>query len=320
MRPSEAVVFLIVVSVLAAVYVSAVGILLRALVRRLRHRPDTASRRRRWARRGVLGLAGAGLACLAYALFVEPYRLEVTTLGLPAAQLRADVPLAPGDEVRIVHVSDLHCEVAPGPEAKLPALIAPLRPDVILFTGDAANEPAALPTFQACLAELARIAPVYAVRGNWDLRSDAFVGGTGAVELRRDAVRLDVRGTPLWIAGAPVTDPVGLEQLLADAPADAVRIVLYHYPEGTDLAARYGADLVCAGHTHGGQVALPFYGAIVTLSSAGKRLEAGHYRLGDTHAYVSRGVGCEGGIPRLRFLARPEVTLIRLRGRPTAAP
>jgi predicted MPP superfamily phosphohydrolase len=68
---------------------------------------------------------------------------------------------------------------------------------------------------------------------------------------------------------------------------------------------------MCAGHIHGGQVALPFYGALVTLSRTGKTYESGLYRVGGTWLHVSRGLGMEGGhIPRVRFWARPEVTVI----------
>ena len=73
--------------------------------------------------------------------------------------------------------------------------------------------------------------------------------------------------------------------------------------------------LVLCGHTHGGQVRLPLFGAILTSSQLGKRYEMGLYREGNTQMYVSRGVGLEGlSAPRVRFLAPPEVTLVTLVG------
>ena len=60
-------------------------------------------------------------------------------------------------------------------------------------------------------------------------------------------------------------------------------------------------------------MALPWYGAIVTLSKYGKQYEAGLYSIGTTHLYVNRGIGMEGGIaPRVRFFARPEITVVEL--------
>jgi hypothetical protein len=80
-------------------------------------------------------------------------------------------------------------------------------------------------------------------------------------------------------------------------------------------AARHGIDLYLCGHTHGGQVRLPGFGAILTSSQLGKRYEMGLYREGQTSMYVSRGVGLEGlSAPRVRFLAPPEITLITLQG------
>jgi predicted MPP superfamily phosphohydrolase len=67
------------------------------------------------------------------------------------------------------------------------------------------------------------------------------------------------------------------------------------------------------GHTHGGQIALPLYGALITFSKYVKRYEAGLYREGETWLYVNRGIGMEGGpVPRVRFWARPEVTVIEI--------
>ncbi|MCA1553353.1 MAG: metallophosphoesterase, partial [Chloroflexi bacterium] len=95
-------------------------------------------------------------------------------------------------------------------------------------------------------------------------------------------------------------------------------ILLYHSPDLAPQAAALGTiDLQLAGHTHGGQVRLPFYGALLTSSLYGKQLEMGLYQLRDMLLYVSRGVGLEGmGAPRARFRCRPEVTLITLRGQP----
>jgi len=75
-----------------------------------------------------------------------------------------------------------------------------------------------------------------------------------------------------------------------------------------------GVDLYLAGHTHGGQVRAPLYGAIVTFSEFGKRYEMGPYRVGGTMLYVNRGIGFEPELPRVRFLARPEVAVIDLIG------
>ncbi|MDQ5837743.1 MAG: metallophosphoesterase [Acidobacteriota bacterium] len=226
---------------------------------------------------------------------------------------------------RVVHISDLHCDPEPRLEERLPDLVAAERPDLIVFTGDSLNSPGGLPVLRKLLPRLASIAPTYAVRGNWDTafwRREQLFEGTGVVELKKGAARVDVAGTSLWVAGAPFASlaeppdgvPSGIKNALREVPSEAFTLFLYHTPDLILEAAETGrVDLYCAGHTHGGQVALPFYGALVTLSKFGKRYESGLHRERDTWLYVNRGIGMEGGpAPRVRFLARPEVTVIEL--------
>jgi predicted MPP superfamily phosphohydrolase len=85
---------------------------------------------------------------------------------------------------------------------------------------------------------------------------------------------------------------------------------LYHTPDLAPVAAAQGVDLQLSGHTHGGQVRLPFFGALFTSSLYGKKFEAGRYQVGALTLYVSRGIGLEGkGAPRARFLCPPEMIL-----------
>ena len=73
-------------------------------------------------------------------------------------------------------------------------------------------------------------------------------------------------------------------------------------------------NLYLCGHTHGGQVALPFYGALVTLSRQGKKFEAGKYTIGKTLLYVNRGIGLEAWpAPPVRFLVRPEIAVFDIK-------
>jgi len=89
-----------------------------------------------------------------------------------------------------------------------------------------------------------------------------------------------------------------------------------HSPDLVEAASERGIDLYLAGHTHGGQIRLPLYGAIATSSIYYKEYEAGWFQVERTHLYVSRGLGLEGAsAPRARFLCRPEVAVHTLRGR-----
>jgi predicted MPP superfamily phosphohydrolase len=104
-----------------------------------------------------------------------------------------------------------------------------------------------------------------------------------------------------------------VRRLPASFPDDPYRLLLFHTPDQIEVAAQSGIDLYLAGHTHGGQVRIPIYGAVITASVYYKKYEAGLYQVGNTTLYVSRGIGMEGDIaPRVRFLAPPEVVVIDL--------
>lgn len=264
-----------------------------------------------WLRRAVWALAGIACLCLAYARLAGPYRLEVTHVRLESPKLRGA-----RREVRLVQISDVQSDPRPRLEDRLPDVIAPLSPDAVVFTGDAINALGGLPHFQRCLARLADLAPTFAVRGNWGLEVfpdvDLF-GGTGAVELDGEASAVEVEGATVWIAGAAVADEPRIAQALDRVPPGAFTVLLYHYPDELPPADQRRVDLHCAGHTHGGQVALPLFGAIVTFAKHGRRYQAGLYRAGRTFLYVNRGIGMEGGpTPRIRFCSRPEVTVFHL--------
>lgn len=305
----ELLVLVALLAAVAAVYVAAAWAVVGCLHRRF-VTGTPAPRKGKWRRRGVVLAAVAGLFCLAYAHFVEPCWLAVRRVRITSAKLPPSCR-----PVRIVHVSDLHSDANPRLERRLPVAVAALNPDLIAFTGDAANSAPGLEHFRQCVSRLVLIAPTYAVRGNWDgaAESTPLFADTGATELNGQAVTVNVAGAEVWISGLPAWSEDRIESVMKGRPPGVFCLFLYHYPDAIHQLSRCKVDLCLSGHTHGGQVALPFYGAVVTLSRFGKQFEGGLYRAGDTWLHVSRGIGMEGGLaPRLRFLARPEVTLIEV--------
>ena len=302
---------LIFLSFVAIVYFLAFVIVVRWILQKLNLVTLPRSATHLWLRRIILSLSVIGVGCFAYGYYVEPTWLSVSHVKITSSKLpKGSRP------IRIVHISDLHSEAKPLLEGKLAQAIAAERPDIIVFTGDSLNLPDGLPVFRQCLTELAQIAPTYAVKGNWDAwywkRLELFEG-TGAHELNGTSAQVLVNGVPIWIVGIAVENERSMEQAIASAPPDAFKVFLYHYPDLIREAVGLKVDLYCAGHTHGGQVALPLYGALITYSKYGKQYEAGLYSEGETWMYVNRGLGMEGGnAPRVRFWARPEVTVIEV--------
>jgi predicted MPP superfamily phosphohydrolase len=152
-----------------------------------------------------------------------------------------------------------------------------------------------------------------------DVNSAPLFDGLPIRLLRNEAVEMDFgHGCNIAILGIECTrdirnDAARLLSVPTPSPADSYRVLLYHSPDLAPVAPEAQVDLYLCGHTHGGQVRLPFFGAVATSSAFGKRYEMGLYQNGRMRLYVSRGVGLEGmGAPRVRFLCPPEITLITL--------
>jgi predicted MPP superfamily phosphohydrolase len=116
----------------------------------------------------------------------------------------------------------------------------------------------------------------------------------------------------LFIAGIddPRTSTANLTSALQNRYVDAVTVLLSHSAEVYRAAESAGVDLLLAGHTHGGQVRLPWYGAPYTNDRLGRRFAAGMIEKGRLQIHVGRGVGWAKF--RVRLFCPPEVTLISL--------
>jgi uncharacterized protein len=281
-------------------------VLIRWLVQRLRGVACGRSRRALWTDRCVLGGAALVVGALGYG-FWEPYRPEVTRVKIASPKLRS------GGPIRLVQLSDLHSDREPRLEESLPGIVAGLRPDLIVFTGDAINTRRGLQHFRRLMTRLAAIAPTFAVRGNWDVwwfgGADLF-GGTGVRELSSEVVRVGVRQEELWLVGVPVDSEPAIPRLVAQVPSRGFAVLLHHFPSAVSWAR--GADLHLAGDTHGGQIRLPLVGALLRISRHGIWKPEGLQREGQTLLYVHRGIGMEGKLPPVRFLCRPEVALFEI--------
>ena len=265
----------------------------------------------------VHALTAAIIACVLWAYFVEPYRLEVNIIPIRTNKLM-------NVTFRIVQISDLHCDRKARNEKRLVEAINALEPDIVVFTGDALNSAGALPTFKRTLAELKASVAKLAVRGNCDLGHWAHVdlfSDTGFQLIEGKTVSLTKNGETLSMTGLACLHLSPFKGLLEEAPSDRVSVLLCHYSDLIESLGGLGVDLYLSGHTHGGQVALPIYGALVTLAKYGKKYESGLYKVGETTLYVNRGVGMEGGFaPRVRFFARPEVAVFDIGPAEQAAP
>lgn len=246
-------------------------------------------------------------------------------------RVRVDVPgLAPElAGLRIAQISDLHIGNHLEGEALSRRVeeVNAVGADVIVLTGDIFDfDPAFVEDGARRLGELRARCGVYAILGNHDVYTGAEHVADGlrrrapAIRLLRDEiVRLPV-SAPLYLAGSE--DPgkdwtargvrlPSLERLAAGRPDDGPTLLLVHRPELFGQAADLGFPVVLAGHTHGGQMALPTPGGRYNLARVVSPLTRGVYRRNESTLYVNRGLGVGG--PAVRINCPREIATIELR-------
>jgi predicted MPP superfamily phosphohydrolase len=271
----------------------------------------------------VLSYAVLGLMPLIgiYATFIEPYRLreESALVALKSARTGKAT-------IRIGVLTDLQTRRVTDHERSAIDRLMALQPDVILIPGDLFQAPDEVfererPALCTLLNRLEAPGGVYFVPGDVDQapgRVARLVEGTRIVPLVNEVVRVDVGDRHLMIGGIELdyksTAALGIVHRLEMTPGDDdIRILLAHRPDAVfDLYPTSRVDLVVAGHTHGGQIVVPGFGPLMTLSTVPREVAAGGlHTIGANPIYVSRGVGCERGqAPRIRIFCPPEVTLL----------
>jgi uncharacterized protein len=241
---------------------------------------------------------------------------------------RLTVPLPGwrGSPLRVGILSDVHAALPLMPPARVAGIARRLlaeRPDLVLLPGDFVTTKTRLVRrvpvgpVAAALAALPTAAPTLAVLGNHDHHAGAAAAleGVGIAVLRNTARRLELPGGPLWVAGLDdmFTRRDDLGQTLAAVDRTAPVIMLSHVPDVFPRLPPW-VPLTVAGHTHGGQVRLPGWGPIVTMSRLPRAMAYGLHERDGRRLYVSGGVGTTGW--PVRFCRPPEIAILRLEAAP----
>jgi len=278
---------------------------------------------KRFTRRSFLKLSGLS------ALGLAAYAGEISRHEISIERHSIHIPRLPDSfrGLRIVQISDVHYAEYTEPFfVKLVVHeINRLKPDVVLLTGDFISFGPLPQHFGArfanpCAEILQRIQcpQRYAVLGNHDAIVDA-PAVTDALTthnipvLHNRAVPLERDGRRLWIAG--LGDSCVQQADLGRAVPKASRsgnepvILMSHEPDILPDVAKYNVDLMFSGHTHGGQIRIPFMPPM-NLPTLGRDYVEGLFRVGPTQLYVNRGIGAVG-LP-FRFRCPPEITVVTL--------
>jgi uncharacterized protein len=277
---------------------------------------------------GVFRVASALLvtgvaAQAAWGFTVGQRRIEVTTTRVPLPKLHADLT-----GLRIAQISDLHIGNRLD-RAQLDHMVErtnATRADIVVLTGDIFDfDPSHVEDGARRLGALRARYGVYAILGNHDhyvgaeLIADALTRHAPNIRLLRDELVRVPAVEPFYLAG--IEDLGGpfferglhvpaIDALADQRPADGPVVLLVHHPEMFGHAARRGFPLVLAGHTHGGQIALPVGRRGVNLARVMTPLTRGTYQIDSSLLYVNRGIGVGG--PAVRIHCNREIAIFEL--------
>jgi predicted MPP superfamily phosphohydrolase len=277
---------------------------------------DFSLTRRRFIK-GLAATTAVGAASVGVgAGVVYPFNYELTEQDI----FIRDLPTA-FDGFRIAQLSDVHhSSLVPLWEVRRAVeLTQSARADVIVLTGDYTT--AAKKYIEPCAEELARLsapAGVWAVMGNHDHNTDGAATYRALQErgigvMKNINTRLARGGEELQLVGIDdwSWNQTDWDQAFKGIDRSRPSVLLSHQPRVLDLPQTAGVSLILSGHTHGGQVRLPFFGSPAGLMGEDFKYLRGRFVQDGRQLYVVRGTGVIG-LP-MRFGARPEIAVLRLR-------
>lgn len=266
-------------------------------------------------------LAGDLVALRYYVTFVEPERLVIRRVELETPKL--------GAPVRILHIADIQAGSVGDYQAAIFEAIEALQPDLIINTGDFLQvvPPATFENeWRKLHGLIKRVNPPLGTYGAFgDTERELYRYDTKALEplvmLSSRNARIDtgrgvisLHGLSLYESNSGKWAMRSVGRWLEQSTAEDFRILFGHSPNYALAVAESPIDLCLAGHTHGGQVNLPFYGPLVIDSEVPKAWASGFRRVGIPYLNVSAGAGSNRfkGLPPIRFNCPTEMTLIEL--------
>jgi hypothetical protein len=258
----------------------------------------------------------SGLVVAAYGILVRRRWFRVVECEVRIPGLDAKL-----DGLRVAQLSDLHVgTLTPKSWAMAWVRAANRRePDLTVVTGDMVTSGTDYhEDIAEALGALRAKLGVFVSMGNHDYFGEgeplvSLLKGRGVHVLRNEGQVIERGGARLWLAAIDDTwtRRDDLELAMRGRPEGATTVLLAHDPERFDKAADAGADLVLSGHTHGGQIAVPFLPRRLSFANLAHRYVVGFYRRGRSTLFVHPGLGTTG--PPIRIGAAPEVTILVLR-------
>ncbi len=238
-----------------------------------------------------------------YARWIEPTWIEVSHHSVIAPVAHA---------LKILQLSDLHTSEFGTREKKVLSIIDTEKPDVIVVTGDSVSDSGDWAQVADFLKRLKAPLGVAVIDGNWE----HWRPTPEELKIYQDANVFNLNNRSfqiadkVWIVGLDdaFSGSPDIERAFLGVPPEAFKVALFHSPVHFD-AISHRIDLGLAGHTHDGQIRIPFMRPIFLPEGSGDYL-SGWYTRGASRMYVSRGVG--NSILEFRLASRPEVVIYTL--------
>ena len=227
------------------------------------------------------------------------------------------------DGIRVAHVTDLHFRRWNRVLDEAQRLLQSLSYDLLAVTGDFSDVPDQWPLAASmCRRFFEPITPpcgIYGVLGNHDVPRLAAEPDLPLRLLRNECVDVPINGATLPVAGVEQTfyGRGQLARTLSQAPEVGGTLLLAHYPSTVYELPDDRVGLTLSGHTHGGQIRMPWIGCVWTNDAISRHKGHGLHVINGTALYVSAGIGVSGPI-RYRFLCPPEIVILTLRAAPAA--
>ncbi len=221
---------------------------------------------------------------------------------------------------RLMHLSDLHADGLAGLAEAICDKIRGIEVDLCVLTGDYCFEiygpcHGVYHNMEKIAGSIRARHGVLGVLGNHDFAEEAFeLERMGVRMLINDAVELREGKQSIWVVGVDDPHYYGCDDLpaaLSRVPRDAFKLLLVHTPEMLEEADASDIDLYLCGHTHGGQICLPWIGPILVNANCPRKYTKGAWRYRRVQGYTSSGVG-SSCVP-VRFFCPPEIAVIELR-------
>jgi predicted MPP superfamily phosphohydrolase len=220
----------------------------------------------------------------------------------------------------ILHLSDIHADGLTGLTTSLSERLHDLQVDLCVLTGDYRYRrygpcDDVYPNMEKILASVRARHGIVGVLGNHDAAEKVpHLARLGVTMLVNQSLALRHGGDTVWLVGLDDPHYYGCDDLpgaLCGVPEQAFKVLLVHTPELLAEAESSGIDLYLCGHTHGGQICMPFIGPVISGAQCPRRYVRGPWRYKRMQGYTSAGVGVS--IVPLRFFCPPEIGLIELR-------